>query len=375
MADRLEEYTENEIGKLIDEFSVYYQYAEKVIQKSINDYLRQFIELEQSLRIDLANNLITIDEYNAILGKQVFNIKKWTKQKRKMAELLYEINSACNDMTNDILERLYMDSYNLTIYNTEMHYHREVGEELMTPKRLKKEKKENDLVIPKKRLKKKKDMSWNTKRIQSSVKHSIYLGGNLFAIGKRIVKVAVNRNFKSTSDAMGYIMRGTSEMAKYNSMVQLKREGVAVRKQWVATFDQRTRDTHRSLDHQIRELEEDFSVNGTKGRKGQKRIITYFIKFPREPKAPPEMICNCRCSIKYLLGDYPEQLPMRRENILTDENGKIVERKYETYYDTDGSKKRRLTQEWRDSKRRIIPDMTYEEWIEWRREQGYDDIE
>ena len=61
-----------------------------------------------------------------------------------------------------------------------------------------------------------------------------------------------------------------------------KKKGADVLKQWDATLDGRTRDTHRLLDGQIRETDEPFEANGKKAM---------------EPGSfgDPAEDCNCRC--------------------------------------------------------------------------------
>jgi SPP1 gp7 family putative phage head morphogenesis protein len=61
-----------------------------------------------------------------------------------------------------------------------------------------------------------------------------------------------------------------------------KSKGADVVKQWDATLDSATRDTHRRLDGQIREVDEPFEINGLSAM------------YPGEFGDPAED-CNCRC--------------------------------------------------------------------------------
>lgn len=80
-----------------------------------------------------------------------------------------------------------------------------------------------------------------------------------------------------------------------------KEKGADVVKQWCATLDDRTRDTHRQLDGQIRELDEAFEVAGKKAMQ------------PGGFGDPAED-CNCRCALlqrgRWALGnDYTKWSP------------------------------------------------------------------
>jgi SPP1 gp7 family putative phage head morphogenesis protein len=63
---------------------------------------------------------------------------------------------------------------------------------------------------------------------------------------------------------------------------QAKKKGASIVKQWDATLDSRTRDSHRRLDGQIREVDEYFEVGGKKAM------------YPGIFGDPAED-CNCRC--------------------------------------------------------------------------------
>lgn len=60
-----------------------------------------------------------------------------------------------------------------------------------------------------------------------------------------------------------------------------------LRKEWIATNDDRTRDTHSSADGQVVGLDEAFDVAGAK------------LMFPGDPDGPAEEIVNCRCVMAF----------------------------------------------------------------------------
>lgn len=72
--------------------------------------------------------------------------------------------------------------------------------------------------------------------------------------------------------------------AAFDSQKKAKEAGADIVKQWDSTLDGKTRDTHRKLDGQIRELDELFEVNGKKA------------KYPSGFGRPEEDI-NCRCAL------------------------------------------------------------------------------
>ena len=72
------------------------------------------------------------------------------------------------------------------------------------------------------------------------------------------------------------------EEASQDARVEAKAKGANIVKQWDATLDHKTRDTHRRLDGQIREIDEPFEIDG-------KRAM-----YPGGFGVAEED-CNCRC--------------------------------------------------------------------------------
>ncbi len=72
--------------------------------------------------------------------------------------------------------------------------------------------------------------------------------------------------------------------AAYEAQGKAKEKGANIVKQWCATLDSRTRDSHRELDGKIVEVDEEFIINGISAM------------FPGDFGDPAED-CNCRCCI------------------------------------------------------------------------------
>ena len=74
------------------------------------------------------------------------------------------------------------------------------------------------------------------------------------------------------------------EQANFDAANKAKSAGADVVKQWSAVLDGKTRDTHRELDHQIREMDKPFETHGKKAM------------YPHDFGDPAED-CNCRCTL------------------------------------------------------------------------------
>lgn len=91
--------------------------------------------------------------------------------------------------------------------------------------------------------------------------------------------------------------------------------GINVKKQWIATLDGKTRDDHRVLDGQIKEVDEYFEVNG------YTTLQPHMFGVAKED-------CNCRCRTINVIKGYEHEL--RRDN----EKREVI--KYENYREWAG---------------------------------------
>lgn len=110
----------------------------------------------------------------------------------------------------------------------------------------------------------------------------------------------IARNIKNTTNVdMNKSMRiakteghRVSQEATYTVQKKAKERGADIMKQWDSTLDSKTRDSHRLVDGELRELDEKFS-NG--------------LMFPGDKNAPASEVVNCRCVLlqraKWALSD------------------------------------------------------------------------
>lgn len=74
------------------------------------------------------------------------------------------------------------------------------------------------------------------------------------------------------------------EQASYDAALQAKEKGASLVKQWSAIRDGKTRDAHRALHNQTRELDEPFEIDGQEAM------------HPHD-FGDPALDCNCRCTM------------------------------------------------------------------------------
>ena len=76
----------------------------------------------------------------------------------------------------------------------------------------------------------------------------------------------------------------------YGALAIYQAEGIHM-KEWIATRDDRTRDSHLVMDGVVIPLEDKFEVPETEQTAGG------WLDYPGDPSADPSEVCNCRCTI------------------------------------------------------------------------------
>ena len=126
-----------------------------------------------------------------------------------------------------------------------------------------------------------KDIGLLKTRIMSDVSRGIASGMGYAQVAKQLEnqsRIGFNRAVR-IARTEGHRIQCTATM---DAMENAKKHGADVVKQWDATLDGRTRDSHRAVDGEIREVNKPFS-NG--------------LMFPSDPSGRAEEVINCRCAL------------------------------------------------------------------------------
>lgn len=118
--------------------------------------------------------------------------------------------------------------------------------------------------------------------ITSEVSRGISTGMTFKQVAKQLenqTRIGYNRAVR-IARTEGHRIQCASTM---DAMETAKERGADVIKQWDATLDARTRDSHAKIDGEIRELDKPFS-NG--------------LMYPGDPHGRPEEVINCRCALE-----------------------------------------------------------------------------
>ena len=280
-----------------------YTEAQKDLQKKLDAYIVKFRAKDARMRRDVADGAITQREYDEWMKGAIFQGKAWRARLKQVTDTLANANEESlklvrGEQLNEFAEGMNHEQFVLA-QNTGLSINFGIYD-ADTVGRLIRE--QPDLLPPKK-LNRGKDSAWNQKTVTGSILQGILQGESIDDIARRIARDTAQRNSKAMIRYARTATTGAQNAGRMQTMHRAQGMGIHVRKQWLATLDSRTRDSHRRLDGKEADVDAPF-----KSEFGE-------IMFPGDPHAHPADVYNCRCTLVYVYPDYPTDPGERLDNI------------------------------------------------------------
>lgn len=292
MADKAHNETDRLIAELEKKIRREYEQASKEIEKKLADYLKKFEAKDKAWQAQVAAGEKTAEAYAKWRTSQIMVGESWESLKRGLASDLHNANVLAQELVTQNLVGVYAENFNYATYLIEKGGKVNTSFSLYNKDAVNRILKENPELLPqldpeklKKRIEEGKDLLWQKGQIQSVTLQSILQGDSIPNMAKRI---AETMGVKNNADAIRYArtaMTSAQNAGRQDAFERAEELGIKLKKQWIATLDDRTRHEHRLLDGQIREVDEPFEVEGEE------------IMYPGDEAAEPYLVYNCRCTM------------------------------------------------------------------------------
>lgn len=275
-----------------------YKQAAKELEEKFNDYCRRFsIKYEIKLK-QLANKEITKAEFEYWVKGQLFIGTRWNEMQRTVAEDLLNTNAKARGMAFGYQAEAYALNHDYATFLVEKGslvdtsytlYNRQAAERMIR----------NERVLPKmsnlvkEEIARGKAIQWQKGQIQSVTLQSILQGESIPKTAKRIAENLSTRNAAAAVRYARTAMTEAENAGRQDAFIRATSLGIKTRKQWIATPDDRTRDSHRQLDGEIVDINDKFS-NG--------------LEYPGDPNGAAAEVWNCRCSMAPALDGFDNDI-------------------------------------------------------------------
>lgn len=283
--------TDAELAKLERRIAKLYREAGKELQATIDAYFEQFKKHDEEIKalIGTVQNgkEWTEADYKQWRLNQIGRGERYQAMQDKVAQRATEANAVAVSYTNDATPGIYSLNRNYAAYTIEQ-VAGNVGFDLwdeQTVKRLMVE--QPDLMPyypPKRALKRGIDLAYGKKQITASVTSSILQGKSIKHMADDLQKRITTMSRDSAIRTARTAVTGAQNAGRMDSYAAAEKMGIKLKREWVATLDNRTRHAHAMLDGQQADIDKPFKVDG------------YDIMFPGDTSAPGYLVYNCRCT-------------------------------------------------------------------------------
>ena len=330
MADIAHRLTDEKLEEMEKRLSAIYSRAEKTVQKKMADYAKTIDEKSAEL-LQAYKDAETEDEKRKAkkayirFYRQVVKSKEFSTLSANVADELYQSNVEASAYINSQTPSIYALNYN--------YINAEMAKDIdgFTPQEITDTEAEKYSGYTQQTVDKKKDTAWNKDNLKKSVLAGSLLLLGAYSIMKRTSNSVVEKNRNSASMHSNGMGTDAENKARLDGMYRAEDIGNSITKVWISTLDNRTRDAHADRDGEEIALDDEFAPGLTR---------------PRDPSGAPEEICNCRCSLKYGVGQSKGKTRSSRLGTVTGS------------YKNPSSFKGTTSEE--------IANMTYKEWMKWR---------
>lgn len=318
--DEAHKMTDEALERLERTIESVYRQVGKGLTETLSAYMRRFEAQDEAKLKQVDAGQITREEYERWRAVTIPRGKQYEEAIENAARIANNANKAAVHIINGKLPELYAINQNFVNYTFEKAGFSLGYVDKNTIIRLLRD--EPDL-FPQYKLIQAKDIAYNVEKVRQTVTSGLLQGKSLRKIAKDMQNVA-DMNKNSAILHAQTAVTGAENAGRQAGFKQAADMGIKFKREWIATLDSHTRDAHRHMDGQLRDVDEPFTSELGK------------IMYPGDRSANPRNVWRCRCTLGTKITGYGNKAQRRARNI-----------------------------EWEND---VIKDMTYREWEAMKRD-------
>lgn len=265
-----------------------YAQASKEMGEKVDAYFAKFEKQNAKMEQAVNQGRMSAKEYNEWRLRKMATGKQYIAMRNTLAKDLTNTDKIAMKMVNQALPDVYALNMNYGTYSIEKDSKINTSFTLYNHAAVERLIKDNPKLLPSPKVDIPKDLRWNQQHIQSAITQGILQGKSIPDIAKHLQNVtgmderAAIRNARTA-------MTGAQNAGRLDSMKRAAARGIGVKKGWLSTLDNVTRDSHVDLDGEVQELDRPFS-NG--------------LMYPADASGAPAEVYNCRCRLTHEYDKY-----------------------------------------------------------------------
>jgi len=291
MPDQAHTETDYKIKKTKNRLAREYKQAEKELREKLNVYMKQFEAADKEKALLVEEGLLSKKEYIEWRKNKILYSNTLQAKIDSIAKRIVNVDRQAADIINKQLAGIYASNYNFASYTIERGFGINAGFTLVNEETVKKLAKRKPKLLPEKKIDKKKVFRWNRKKVRNAIMQGILQGEPIMDIAKRLETV-LGMEWKTAVRNARTAMTAAQNSGRLGSYQNAESIGIKMQKRWLATLDDRTRESHQELDGETVPVNEPFSNK---------------LMYPGDPEGDPSEVYNCRCTMVSELEDYPNK--------------------------------------------------------------------
>lgn len=281
MRDYAHEKADAKIAELEKRLFTEYEKAYKEMEQKRLEFMASFEEKKAGFEKRLKRGEITKSDYKEWLKGQARQADWYKKMTDTLAADMDNMNAMAANMINNELPEVYAENVNYGTYLVEKGAKVDTSFTMVDRDTVFKLMDDNTVLLPDVNVNRRKDQRWNMQHFNAAIRQSIIQGESIPESAARLRRV-VGMNYNSSVRSARTAITAAENMGRQRSFERAEEMGIGLQKQWLATLDKRTRDTHRKLDGETIPVKEIF-WNGC--------------EYPGDPDGEPAEVMNCRCTL------------------------------------------------------------------------------
>ena len=317
-ADRAHRLTDRELKNLEEKIAKAYIQAYDGIAEKTDKYFIQFAKLDKEMAQKVKDKKITVSQYREWRKNKMLIGQRWNNMLEVIGKDMLNTEKIAMSYVNDTKLDVYAINANFATYQIEHDSRIDTSFTLYNKDTVKMLIKENPRLLPNYKPDEEKLLLWNKQHINSAITQAVLQGKSIPDVAKSLEEVTDMDKRAAVRNARTAVTCAQNK-ARFDSYERAEELGIKMKKVWLATLDDRTRESHVDLDGEEVDINEKFS-NG--------------LMFPADPDGEPSQTYNCRCRMITQIDKYrTDWSDLKNRN-----NDKLGGMSYDEWKSTHGKK-------------------------------------
>ena len=309
--DQVHKETDEKLKEIEEKVKSVYDTAQKEAKEKLDTYLKQFTDEDKEKQADVQAGDMTWTQYKKWRQDKILTGNRYRAMSEQLTSDYVNADKIAMSIVNGFTPEVYAMNYNYGTYEAESGsmvdtsftlYDRQTVERLI---------RDDPDLLPKANVDIPKDKRWNRQKLNSAITQGVLQGDSIPDISKRLQSVtdmdrrAAIRNARTMTTS-------AENGGRQDSYTRAESMGIKMKKQWMATLDSTTRDSHVMADGQV------------VGTKDTFHLMHGELEYPGDPAGPPAEVYNCRCTMTAIVDGVDEKLKYQSGSYTNTKLGEVT---------------------------------------------------